>query len=114
VRYAAFKEMADLGPGASNAFNLPIFEIPILEDEKKSPCSSSDFVTWWLCLPTVNKMPDNVINKSANQTANLQCSGDSKATTCVCQNVVSGGTQISHDLSQGSMSAFFVTSSVTI
>jgi hypothetical protein len=27
--------MADLGPEASNAFKLPIFEISILKDEKK-------------------------------------------------------------------------------
>jgi hypothetical protein len=39
--------MADLGPDASNAFKLPIFEISILKDEKKSPCIRSDFVTWW-------------------------------------------------------------------
>jgi hypothetical protein len=47
ARYVAFKEMADLGPEASNAFKLPIFEISILKDEKKSPRLSSDFVAWW-------------------------------------------------------------------
>jgi hypothetical protein len=39
--------MADLSPEASNAFKLPIFEISILKDEKKSRCICSDFVTWW-------------------------------------------------------------------
>jgi hypothetical protein len=38
--------MADLGPEASNAFKLPIFEISTLKDEK-NPSISSDFVTWW-------------------------------------------------------------------
>jgi hypothetical protein len=47
VRYAAFKEMADLGPEASNAYKLAIFDFSILKDEKKSPSISSDFVTWW-------------------------------------------------------------------
>jgi hypothetical protein len=32
----AFKRTADLSPEASNAFKLPIFEISILKDEKKS------------------------------------------------------------------------------
>jgi hypothetical protein len=59
------------------------------------------------CLPTVKKPSDDIINKSANQTANLQCGvlhGNSKATTH--ESVVSGEAQVSQDLSQGSMSAF--------
>jgi hypothetical protein len=39
--------MADPGPEASNAFKLPVCEISILKDEKKSPSISSDFVAWW-------------------------------------------------------------------
>jgi hypothetical protein len=39
--------MAELGPEVSNAFKLPVFEISILKDKKKSPSISSDFVTWW-------------------------------------------------------------------
>jgi hypothetical protein len=39
--------MADLSLEASDAFKLPIFEISILKDEKKSLCISSDFATWW-------------------------------------------------------------------
>jgi hypothetical protein len=33
-RYASFKKMTHLSPEASNAFQLPLFEISILEDKK--------------------------------------------------------------------------------
>jgi hypothetical protein len=49
--------MADLCPEASNAFKLPIFEISILKDEKKSPSISSDFVT--------NKLDRGTFTRSA-------------------------------------------------
>jgi hypothetical protein len=69
-------------PEASNAFKRPIFEISILKvKDEKSPHAlvqifspggaRGDFTLYPLsthCLPTVKKTPDDVINKSANQT----------------------------------------------
>jgi hypothetical protein len=38
--------MAYLSLEASDAFKLPLFEISILQNKKKAPDISSDFVTW--------------------------------------------------------------------
>jgi hypothetical protein len=71
---ASFKKMADLGPEASNAFKLPLFEISILKI-KHWPRILVQILSHGgargVCyvLPTVKKPPDDVIEKSANHTA---------------------------------------------
>jgi hypothetical protein len=64
--------MADLSPEASNAFKLPLFEILKFKNWPRT------FIQIWshggargVCyvLPTVKKPPDDVIEKSANHTA---------------------------------------------
>jgi hypothetical protein len=69
------RPIADLSP--SNAFKLPIFEISILEDEKSSRAlaqivSPGGARGVYLVLSTVKKWPDDIIEKSANRTANSQ------------------------------------------
>jgi hypothetical protein len=78
----AFKKNFDLSPEASNTFKLPIFEISILEDEK-SPWALVQILSpggargVYFVLPTVKKLPDDVIEKSANIIQPI-CSGMAK------------------------------------
>jgi hypothetical protein len=66
--------MADLNPEASNAFKLPLFEISILKNKKKARTlvqilSHGGARGVCYVLPTVKKLLDDVIEKSANHTA---------------------------------------------
>jgi hypothetical protein len=67
----SFKKIADLSPEVSIAFKLPLFEISILKNKKRPrtlvqilPHGDARGVCY--ILPTVKKMPDDVIEKSAN------------------------------------------------
>jgi hypothetical protein len=68
--------MADLSPEASNAFKLLLFEISIIKN-KKGPglvqiLSHGGARGVCYVLPTVKKTPDDVIEKSANHTAEFE------------------------------------------
>jgi hypothetical protein len=79
AQYASFKKMAHLSPEASNAFKLPLFEITILQNQKR-PRTLVQILSHGgargVCyvLPTVKKPPDDVIEKSANHNSRI-CSG---------------------------------------
>jgi hypothetical protein len=73
--------MADLSPEVSNAFELPIFEISILEDEK-SPCALVQNLSpggargvFYRHGATVKKPPDDVIDIVSQSYSQFAVSG---------------------------------------